>query len=99
MLQVHYFVGGRLLLIDVGEAPRRGDEMAFEGRIYEAVRVVWHRPMCPPDCVHVHLEQRLAEEIDPSASFAAQCLASRVAVGGSSIEQISHAFAASNRKG
>lgn len=63
MLMVHYYVGGRELLIDVGEPPRRGDEIGFEGCVYEAVRVVWHRPMCPPDRVHVHLELRPSEEV------------------------------------
>lgn len=63
MLTVHYYVAGRQMLVDVGEPPRRGDEVGFEGRVYEAVRVVWHRPMCPPDRVHVHLELRDGEEI------------------------------------
>lgn len=66
MLQVYYYVGPRLLLVDVGDPPRVGDEVGFDGHVYQAVRVVWHRPMCPPDRVNVHLELRPGEEIDPS---------------------------------
>ena len=67
MLTVHYFVGGRQMLIDVGDPPRVGDEIGFEGHVYQAVRVIWHRPMCPPDRVHVHLQLRPGEELNPSA--------------------------------
>lgn len=63
MPTVHYFIAGRLLLIDAGDPPRRGDEIGFDGKVYEAVRVVWHRPMCPPDQVNVHLELRPGEEV------------------------------------
>lgn len=65
-VEVHYYLGGRLLVIDVGEPPRRGDEVGLDGRVYEAVRVVRHLMGCPPDSVNVHLVEVAGEEIDPS---------------------------------
>lgn len=68
MVEVHYYLAGRLLLIDVtDQPPRRGDEVGIEGFVYEAVRVVRHIPLCPPDIVRAHLELRPGEEINPSA--------------------------------
>jgi hypothetical protein len=63
MVEVHYYLAGRLLLVDVGDPPRRGDEVGLFDAVYEAVRVVWHRPMCPPDVVRVHLALRQGEAI------------------------------------
>lgn len=63
MLTVHYYVAGREVLIDAGEPPRVRDEVGLEGQVYQVTRVVWHRPMCPPDRVHVHLEMQTPELI------------------------------------
>lgn len=63
MLNVHYYLNGREILIDAGEAPRVGDEVGFDGQAFGVVRVVWHRPMCPPDRVHVHLRISECEAI------------------------------------
>ena len=63
MLSVHYYVAGRQVLIDAGEAPRVNDEVGLDGQVYQVVRVVWHRPMCPPDRVHVHLQMQAPEMI------------------------------------
>lgn len=66
---VRYYLAGRLLMQEVAAVPpRRGDEVciegqAYEGRCYEAARVVWHKPMCPPDSVSVHLVLAPAEAI------------------------------------
>lgn len=61
---VRYYLAGRLLMQEVAAVPpRRGDELVFEGRCYEAVRVVWHKPMCPPDSVSVHMVLAPAEAI------------------------------------
>lgn len=66
-VEVHYYLGGRRLLIDLDERPpRRGDELGIDGRIYEAVRVVRHLIGCPPDRFNVHLVLTVGEEIDPS---------------------------------
>jgi hypothetical protein len=69
--EVHYYVAGRLLLVDLtDQPPRKADEIGIEGRVYEAVRVVRHLPMCPPDVVNVHLQLRVGEELNPSARVA-----------------------------
>lgn len=66
-IEVRYYLGGRLLVIDLtAQPPRRGDELGIDGRIYEAVRVVRHLTSCPPDCVNVHLVETVSERIDPS---------------------------------
>lgn len=66
-VEVHYFLGGRLLVIDLtSQPPRRGDEIGFDGAVYEAVRVVRHLVGCPPDRVHAHLERSTPELLDPS---------------------------------
>lgn len=55
-MNVRYYVAGRLLLESLEDCPpRRGDEVCFDDRTYEAVRVVRHMLMCPPDTVNVHL--------------------------------------------
>ena len=55
-MRTFYFLAGRQVLEDFDESPpRRGDEVGIDDRIYTAARVVRHKPMCPPDYVHVHL--------------------------------------------
>lgn len=62
-LLVRYYLAGRMLMQEVATMPpRRGDELVFEGRCYEAARVVWHKPMCPPDSVSVHLVLTMAAD-------------------------------------
>lgn len=53
---VRYLLGQRELLQELGDPPRRGDEVGLDGVTYWVARVVWHRPMCPPDVVNVYLQ-------------------------------------------
>lgn len=64
---VRYFVAGRLLLTDTEHMPpRKGDEVAIDGKCWEAARVVLHIEDCPPDEVHVHPKIAEAEHVWPA---------------------------------
>ena len=55
MVIARYFLGADVVLEDAAEPPRRGDELSIDGTVYLVHRVVWYRPLCPPDYVSVHL--------------------------------------------
>lgn len=61
VVEVHYFLSGRLLFREAGyESLRRGDEICLEGCYYSVARVIRHVG-CPPDRIHVHLQMAESE--------------------------------------